>query len=118
MKADDIVDYYLQNAQSTLATPQSHSLCTATIESWICVDTGKKIVIHGQIHNHPKHPTGKKLKTSPIQDYLAKDGRVYVTTKNSMYELGMPHPDFTGDAQQLVDNMGTQQWEKLTYWGE
>ncbi|WP_299493441.1 hypothetical protein [Acaryochloris sp. IP29b_bin.137] len=118
MRADDIVDYYLQNSQATLATPQSPSLCTTTIESWICVDAGSKVIIHGQIYNHPKHRTGKKLKTSPIQDYLAKDGRVYVTTKNSMYELGMPHPDFTGDAQLLVGNMGTQQWEKLTYWEE
>lgn len=118
MTADDIVDYYLQNAQSTLATPQSPSLCTGTIESWVCVDAGSKIVIHGQIHNHPKHPAGKKLKTSPIRDYLTKEGRVYVTTKNSMYELGMPHPDFTGDVQILIGHMETQQWEKLTYWEE
>lgn len=118
MKADDIVNYYLQNSQSTLATPKTPSICTATIESWICVDVGHKTVIQGQIHNHPKHPSGKKLKTSPIQDYLSKEGRVYVTTKNSMYELGMPHPDFTGDTQQLIGSMETRQWGKLTYWEE
>lgn len=118
MTADDIVDHYLQNAQSTLATPHSPSICTGTIESWVCIDAGNKIVIHGQIHNHPKHPAGKKLKTSPIRNYLANEGRVYVTTKNSMYELGMPHPDFTGDAQMLIGDMENQQWEKLTYWEE
>lgn len=118
MKADKIVDYYLQNSQSTLATPRSPSLCTAIIESWMCFDASNNAVIHGQIQNHPKHPAGKKIKTSPVQDFLSKEGRVYVTTKNSMYELGLPHPDFAGDTQQLIGNMETSQWEKLTYWGE
>ena len=118
MKADEIIDYYLQNSQATLATPQTPSLCSAIIESWLCVDVGSKVVIHGQIHNHPKYPNGKGLTTSPIQGFLSQTGRVYITTRNSIYELGMPHPDFTGDAQLLIDDMETRKWEKLTYWGE
>lgn len=117
MKADEIIDYYLQNYQSTLATPKESSTCTAIIESWLCIDVGSKVVIHGQIYNHPKYPNGKGITTSPVQDYLAKDGRVYVMTKNSTYELWIPHPDCTGEAQ-LIGNMETMQSEKLTYWGE
>lgn len=118
MKADDIVDYYLQNSQSTFTTPISPSLCTATIEAWVCIAAGNQVMIQGQIHNHPKYPSGKKLKTSLIKDYFTQAGRVYVTTRNSMYELGMPHEDFIGEVQLLPDNMEAGQWEKLTYWGE
>lgn len=88
--ADEITDYFLQNAQSSLTTPNTPSLCQAIIESWICMDAGNHVVIRGQIHNHPKYPSGTQLRTSPIQGYFCNGGRMYVNTNNSMYELGMP----------------------------
>lgn len=118
MNADEIVDYYLRNSESTVSTPSSPSICAATIESWTCIDVGNQVVIQGQIHNHPRYPSGKKLKTSPLKDYFCNAGRVYVTTRNSMYELGMPHEDFIGDVQLLPNNLESGQWEKMTYWEE
>ncbi len=118
MIADDITDYYLEHSQPTLAASNTASLSLPIIESWRCIDVRNQVVIRGQIFNHPKYFAGQQLKSSPIQGYLSKAGRVYVTTKNSIYELGTPHPDFAGEAQLWIDNADHQQWEKLTYFGE
>ncbi|WP_236619189.1 hypothetical protein [Acaryochloris sp. CCMEE 5410] len=116
--ADEITDYFLQNAQSSLTTPNTPSLCQAIIESWICMDAGNHVVIRGQIHNHPKYPSGTQLRTSPIQGYFCNGGRMYVNTNNSMYELGMPHQNFVGDYQLILSDNEDIYTEKLTYWGE
>lgn len=118
MVADDIVEYYLQNYQSTMGKMSLSSLCSSIIESWLCIDVDEKVIILGQIHNHPNYPSGKKLKTSPIQGFFQKNGRIYVNTKNSMYELGLPHQDFAGDSKLLLENDEGLKWEKLTYWEE
>lgn len=118
MIADDITDYYLEHSQPTLTTANTASLSLPVIESWLCVDIGNQVVIQGQIFNHSKYPAGKKLKSSPIKGCLTKAGRVYVTTKNSIYELGTPHPDFAGDALQLFTSNDPQQWAKLTIVGD
>lgn len=118
MIADDITDYYLEHSQPTLSTSSTASLDLPVIESWRCIDIRNHVIIRGRIFNHPKYSAGKSLKSSPIQGYLSKAGRVYVTTKNSMYELGTPHPDFAGDALNWIHNPDQQLEEKLTYWGE
>lgn len=117
MIANDITDYYLENSQPTLTASSTASLSLPVIESWICIDVSNKVVIRGQIFNHPKYPAGKPIKSSPIQGFLTKAGRVYVTTKNSMYELGVPHQDFAGDIQLLIANTENQPIEKMTYCG-
>jgi len=48
MNADDIVNFYLQHSQATQATPDSPSLCIATIESWVCIEMGEQVLIQGQ----------------------------------------------------------------------
>lgn len=114
MIADDITDYYLEHSRPT----KTASLSLPIIESWVPLDVRNQVVIRGQIHNHPKYPAGKQLRSSPIQGYLAKAGHVYVTTKNSIYELGVPHPAFMSDSHSWIDNTQNKQWEKLTYWEE
>lgn len=118
MIADDITDYYLEHSQPTLTASNTASLNLPIIESWRCLNISKHVIIRGQIFNHPKYLAGKSLKSSPIQGCLTKAGRVYVTTKNSMYELGTPHPDFAGDALDWINNTDHQPMEKLTCWGE
>lgn len=118
MVADDIIEYYLQNYQSTIGRISLSSLCSSIIESWLCIDVNKKVIIFGQIHNHPNHPSGKRLKTSPIQGCFSKNGHIYVNTKNSMYELGLPHQDFAGDSKLFLENDQELEWEKLTHWTE
>ncbi|QUY46227.1 hypothetical protein [Acaryochloris marina] len=118
MIADEIIDYFLQNAQSSPTTPDTPSLCQSIIEAWMCVDLSNNVVIRGKIHNHPKYPSGTPLRTSPIQGYFSNSGRMYVNTKNSMYELGMPHENFVGDSQTLLSNDVDMQTVQLTYWEE
>ena len=74
-------------------------------------------MIHGQIHNHPKYPPGKPLKTSAIEGYCSNSGRIYVSTNTSMYELGMPHQNLTADPQLLLSTHEMES-EELTYWDE
>lgn len=115
MISSAIIDYFLQNAQSSPTTP---SLCQSIIEAWTCIDVGDNVVIRGQIHNYPQYPSGTPLRTSPIQGYFSNSGRMYVNTRNSMYELGMPHENFLGDYQVLLSNDGDMQTLQLTYWEE
>lgn len=114
MTVDEITDYYIEHSKATL-TPDN-SLGLPVIEAWVGTDSGDKVIISGRIHNHPKYPLGAKLRTSMIQGYIAKAGRVYVTTKNSMYELGMPCQYLSSDSQKPHTNPGEKQREKLTYW--
>ncbi|ABW31013.1 hypothetical protein AM1_6081 [Acaryochloris marina MBIC11017] len=41
---------------------------------------------------------------------------MYVTTKNSMYELGTPHSDCAKDASDWLNYTDHQLVKKLTYW--
>lgn len=91
MTADEIIEYYVQTSHSTLMTATTHPLCTDILKSWTCLDVDGRAVIHGQIQNHPQYPSGKPLKTSPIEGYCSNNGHVYVWTNSSMYELGLPH---------------------------
>lgn len=115
MTANDIIDYYLENSLSNQTSFQTHSLCPSIIESWLCLDVDRMIVISGQIHNHPHYTQGTHLKTSPIQGCFSNTGRVYVNTKNSMYELGMPHHNFVGDYQLILSDNEDIQTENLTF---
>lgn len=118
MTADEIINYFLQNTQSSLTTPNTSSLCQSTIENWICINVGNNVLIRGQIHNHPKYPPGTPFKTSPIQGYFSNCDRIYVNTRNSMYELGMPHQNFAGDSQSLLSNDEEMQSKNLNSLGE
>ncbi len=102
MTADEIIEYYVQTSHSTLLTTKQHPLCPYILKSWTCLNVDGQAVIHGQIHNHPQYPSGKPLKTLPIEGYCSDNGHVYVCTNNSMYELGLPHQRFEGDPQWLL----------------
>lgn len=115
MVANDIIEYFLQHYQAMLGIPQTTACCASIIESWVCADVGNKVIVRGQIHSHPKYQPGKQLKTSPVQGYFSGNGHVYINTKNSIYQLGLPRQDFAGDPQILLEE---PQWEKLTYWEE
>ena len=118
MFSADITEYYLEHSQPTQTASSTTSLNVPVIESWRCIDIRNQVIIRGKIFNHPKYPAGKSLKSCPIQGCLTKAGRVYVTTKNSMYELGTPHSDCANDALDWLNYTDHQPIEKLTYWGE
>lgn len=118
MNAVDITSYYFEHFRPVQVDPRYVTLAPPIIESWRCIEVMNRIVIRGRIFNHPKYPAGNHLKSSPIQGYLNKAGRVYVTTRNSIYELGTPHPHIVNDAQQGAGGREDNEWEKLTYWGE
>lgn len=118
MIADNITDYYLEHSQPTQIASNTAPLSLPIIKSWRCIEVSNQVIIRGQVYNHPKYSAGKQLKSSPIQGCLTKAGHVYVTTKNSMYELGTPHPNVMSDAQLGMDHSGCEQWAKLTSWGQ
>ena len=116
MTAADITDYYLEHSRTAQTTSNAVPLNLPIIESWMCVDMGEKVVIRGMVHNHPKHSSGKRIKTSPIQGCLCKASHVYVTTKNSMYQLGTPRSNSIDTPKPLNGYTETIECEKLTYW--
>lgn len=118
MKTEDITTYYFEHFQPSQQRWPSGTLRPPIIQSWRCIKVKNQIVIRGKIFNHPKYPAGKHLKSSPIQECLNKAGRVYVTTRNSIYELGTPHPNLVSNTHREVDGPKNHEWEKLTYWGE
>ena len=69
-------------------------------------------MIKGGLQGHPQHPLGIKMMTSAIQRYFAGEGRVYVKTKNSLYELGQP----LNELELLVQIPNSQNPEKITIW--
>lgn len=102
MIAKNVTDYYLENAQPDLAASNKTYPSLPIIESWICFDITNKVIIRGQVYNHPQYPAGKQIRTSPIEGYIAKAGHVFVTTKHSIYELGAP--------QQNIETENLSDW--------
>lgn len=116
MTTDDIVNYYLENSQPHQTSSEAVSLNLPIIDSWICIDTGRHLFIHGMLLNHPQHFSGKRIRTSSIQDYISKANRVYVTTQNSIYQLGAPHPQNNNtDPIYLKGKTDGQEHDRHTY---
>lgn len=116
MTVEEVVNYYLEHFKPKKLTFETDPLNVPIIESWICTYISNKVVVHGTIFNHPQYPSGGNLQTSPIHGYLARDGRVYITTKNSVYELGVPHSVLDIDTQFLMNDFEDEQEQKLNYW--
>lgn len=114
MTVEEIINYYLENYKPISSSISTVPLNVPIIESWLCVDIRNKVVIHGQIYNHSQYPAGEKLKSSPIQGCLTREGRVYITTKNSVYELGIPSSDF--DTISINNKYKVLEAEKLADW--
>ena len=65
------------------------NVCTPKLEMWLELQISERVVICGVIYNHIKYPDGMRLLTSSVKDYKSDaEGRSYVLTHNSRYELG------------------------------
>lgn len=109
---DDITGFFLDNAADAKQVTRSDFKGTPIIESWVGLDKKNKVVIKGRIHNHPQHPQGVKISTSGVTGYFSEKGRVYVTTKNSIYELGQP----LNEVELVIKVPEFQNLEKITVW--
>ncbi len=73
------------DAQKTLPS----ILVTPTLERWLEIQIAERVVICGVINNHVKYPDGMRILTSSVQGFTSDDeGRSYVLTQNSRYQLG------------------------------
>lgn len=109
---DDITGFFLDNASDSRKVSKYDFKGMPVIESWVGLDKKGKIIIKGRIHNHPKHPQGVKINTSSVTGYFSNQGRVYVTTKNSIYELGQP----LNEVELVIKVPEFQNQEKITIW--
>lgn len=113
LTVEDITGFFVENASSKSGqTLKEDTQNIPVIESWIGVEKDGRAVIKGKLFGHPQHPLGVNMTTSTIQRYFGGAGRVYVKTRNSLYELGRPLnklelPDETSDFQTLA---------KMTIW--
>lgn len=112
LTVDDIKTFFRENASLRPRTSQEHSQTIPIIESWIGLEKDGKTVIKGKLHGHPQHPLGVKMMTSTIQRYFAGAGRVYVKTRNSLYELGNP----LSELELSTAIPGVQKLERMTIW--
>ncbi|WP_299404017.1 hypothetical protein [Acaryochloris sp. IP29b_bin.148] len=109
---DDITGFFLDNSSDTRKVERSNFNGVPIIESWIGLPKKEKVIIKGHIHNHKEYLQGVKISTSGVTGYFSKSGRVYVTTKNSIYELGQP----LNGVELLITAPKFQNSEKITYW--
>lgn len=112
LTVEDITGFFLDNA----ADPKKISKCDfrrlPVIESWVGLVKQGKAIIKGRIHHHPKHPQGVKINTSSVTGYFSDKGHVYITTKNSIYELGQP----LHEVELVMKVPEFQDLEKITVW--
>lgn len=116
MTVNDVTNFYTEHYQPTLVLSNKIALNLPIIEAWYGVVLNHQAVIRGRVYNHPTYSQGIKIKTSPIQKCHAKSGHVYVSTKNSMYELGIPQIDFVEDSRRSNTSIEPEQWENVTDW--
>ena len=90
LTVDDITGFFLDNASEPRNSKNKNVKEIPIIESWVVLKKLERVIIKGRIYNHPKHPQGVKINTSSVKSYFSNQGRVYVETKHSIYELGTP----------------------------
>lgn len=86
----EIIEFFVENAYRSNELQKRNLSVGPIIESWIGLEKQGRVVIQGQIHNHPRYVKRIKITTSSVQRCFANEGRVYVKTKSSIYELGTP----------------------------
>ncbi|WP_299485778.1 hypothetical protein [Acaryochloris sp. IP29b_bin.137] len=109
---DDITGFFLDNSSDSRKVTKYDFKGILTIESWVVLEQKGKVIIKGRIHNHKKHPQGVNISTSGVKGYFSERGRVYVTTKNSIYELGQP----LNEVELVIKVPELQNPEKMTIW--
>lgn len=86
----EIDGFYLQNASDSRKFSRYDFQGIPEIDAWVSLEKGEKTIIAGRIVNHPTYTQGLPIKTSSVEGYFSENGRVYINTKNSIYELGKP----------------------------
>lgn len=109
---DDITGFFLENASNSRKVAKHDFQGVSIIERWVGFEKKGNIIIKGYIHNHPKYPQGVRINTSSIMSYFSEKGRVYITTKNSIYELGQP----LNEVELVFKAPDSQSLEKMTVW--
>lgn len=109
---EDITAFFQTHSCLSKKSPEENSQKIPVIEAWVGVEKKGRTVIKGRLHGHPQHPLGVKMMTSAIQRHFAGAGRVYVKTKNSLYELGQP----LNELELLIQISDSQNPEKITIW--
>lgn len=109
---DDITGFFLNNSSESRKITKYDFKGVPVIESWVGINKQGKVIIKGRIHNHEKYPQGVKINTSSVTGYFSERGRVYVTTKNSIYELGKP----LNEVDLVIKVPDFHDIEKVTIW--
>ncbi len=109
---DDITVFFLDNTSDSRKVTKYDFQNISVIESWVGLNKKGKVIIKGRIHNHEKYPQGVKINTSSVTGYFSERGRVYVTTKNSIYELGQPF----NEVELVIKVPEFHHPEKMTVW--
>lgn len=112
LTVNDITGFFLDNASEIQNSTNKNIKGKPIIESWVGLDKKGRVTIKGRIYNHPKHPQGVKINTSSIKSYFSKQGRVYVETKHSIYELGTP----INEVELVVKVPEIDALEQVTIW--
>ena len=82
---------------------ERNKMQTVKLENWAVVTFGHSgyqspeqatVALTGNVYGHPnpKNHDGKEVVTSDLKSISV--ARLTATTKNTVYELGTPHPDF------------------------
>lgn len=109
---DDITGFFLDHSSEARKVTKFDFKGVPVIESWVGLRKNGRVIIKGRIHNHEKYPQGVKISTSSVTGYFSEKGRVYVTTKNSIYELGNP----LNEVELLINVPEFQDPKKVTVW--
>lgn len=109
---DDITGFFLDHSSEGRKVTKYDFKGVPVIESWVGLCKNGRVIIKGRIHNHEKYTQGVKINTSSVTGYFSEKGRVYVTTKNSIYELGNP----LNEVELLINIPEFQDPKKVTVW--
>lgn len=110
--AKDITGFFLDKASESRKVTKYDFQNVPIIEKWIGLDHRGKVIIKGRIYNHSKHPKGVTINTSGVKGYFSDKGRVFVTTQNSIYELGRP----LNEVELIIKLPEMMNAEKMTIW--
>jgi hypothetical protein len=88
---------------------------TATLERWAVEAQGSPytapeawiLCLRGRVYGHPSKTDGKNIVTSPIEAPGEEVGTV--VTKNTIYNLGEPHPDYVDWCKQNGHHVPTKE---------
>ena len=86
------------------------ALVVPRLNKWYTTIHRNRLRISGLVEFHPDYPDGATITTSSIKSHMSIEGRLLVSTKHSVYELGTPlhQENITGDLKDVLpDNLAS-----------